>query len=148
MGRLTTWNGEKYILPQGRTSEGESYWRIIADKLAQYENNEPDVKEMRYGFTDMMMPIDNKRIERFARIWNDDCERIVNRWVNEPEWAMTFEESNGNCWWIKSQAEQATAFFFMEMISDAEYAGVTYLYDMLKAEVDRRKGVMNVETDN
>ena len=141
MDRLTTWNGEKYILPQGRTSEGESYWRIIADKLAQYENNEPDVREMRYGFTDMMMPIDNKRIERFVGIWNDDCERIVNRWVNEPEWAMTFEESNGNCWWIKSQAEQATAFFFMEMIPDAEYAGVTYLYDMLKAEVKRRKGV-------
>lgn len=38
MDRLTTWNGSKYILPQGRTSDGESYWRIIADRLAAYEN--------------------------------------------------------------------------------------------------------------
>lgn len=38
MERLTQWNGEKYILPQGRTSDGESYWRIIADRLAAYEN--------------------------------------------------------------------------------------------------------------
>ena len=38
MERLTTWNGVKWILPQGRNSEGESYWRIIADRLAMYEN--------------------------------------------------------------------------------------------------------------
>lgn len=38
MDRLTKWNGEKYILPQGRTSDGKSYWRLIAEKLAQYEN--------------------------------------------------------------------------------------------------------------
>lgn len=38
MDRLTRWNGEKYILPQGRTSDGKSYWRIIAEKLAEYEN--------------------------------------------------------------------------------------------------------------
>ena len=38
MDRLTKWNGEKYILPQGRTSDGKSYWRIIAEKLAEYEN--------------------------------------------------------------------------------------------------------------
>ena len=42
--RLTKWNGSKYILPQGRTKNGESYWRIIADRLAAYENTglEPD----------------------------------------------------------------------------------------------------------
>lgn len=38
MERLTKWNGEKYILPQGRTSDGKSYWRIIAERLAEYEN--------------------------------------------------------------------------------------------------------------
>lgn len=38
MDRLTKWNGEKYILPQGRTSDGKSYWRLIAEKLARYEN--------------------------------------------------------------------------------------------------------------
>ena len=38
MERLTTWNGKKYVLPQGRTSAGESYWRIIAERLAAYEN--------------------------------------------------------------------------------------------------------------
>lgn len=36
--RLTKWNGTKWILPQGRTSAGESYWRIIAETLAEYEN--------------------------------------------------------------------------------------------------------------
>ncbi len=38
MERLTKWNGQKYILPQGRTSDGQSYWRIIAERLAAYEN--------------------------------------------------------------------------------------------------------------
>ena len=38
--RLTKWNGNRWILPQGRTSDGESYWRIIADRLAEYENKE------------------------------------------------------------------------------------------------------------
>ena len=42
MERLTQWNGQKWILPQGRTSDGESYWRIIADKLAYYENAEAE----------------------------------------------------------------------------------------------------------
>ena len=36
--RLTEWNGKKWVLPQGRTHEGESYWRIIAERLAAYEN--------------------------------------------------------------------------------------------------------------
>ena len=38
MERLTKWNGNRYVLPQGRTSDGESYWRIVAEKLAAYEN--------------------------------------------------------------------------------------------------------------
>lgn len=38
MERLTRWNGEKWVLPQGRTSDGQSYWRIIAERLAAYEN--------------------------------------------------------------------------------------------------------------
>ena len=38
MDRLTKWNGKKWVLPQGRTSDGESYWRIIAERLAEYEN--------------------------------------------------------------------------------------------------------------
>ena len=38
MDRLTSWNGKKYVLPQGRTDKGESYWRIIAERLAAYEN--------------------------------------------------------------------------------------------------------------
>lgn len=43
MGRLTVWNGKKWILPQGKTSDGQSNWRIIADKLAIYENiGEPE----------------------------------------------------------------------------------------------------------
>lgn len=42
MERLTRWNGTKWVLPQGRTSTGESYWRIIAEKLAAYEDISPD----------------------------------------------------------------------------------------------------------
>ena len=38
MDRLTRRNGSKYLLPQGRTSDGESYWRLIAERLAAYEN--------------------------------------------------------------------------------------------------------------
>lgn len=38
MERLTKWNGSKWILPQGRTSTGRSYWREIADVLAKYED--------------------------------------------------------------------------------------------------------------
>ena len=36
--RLTRWNGKKWVLPQGRTAYGRSYWRIIAEKLAKYED--------------------------------------------------------------------------------------------------------------
>lgn len=46
MERLTKWNGSKYILPQGRTPDGQSWWRIIADRLAEYENNEERSKGM------------------------------------------------------------------------------------------------------
>ena len=38
MKRLTRWNGNRYLLPQGKNDEGESNWRIIADRLAGYEN--------------------------------------------------------------------------------------------------------------
>lgn len=43
MERLTVWNGTKWVLPQGRTHDGKSYWRLIAEKLSQYENlGEPE----------------------------------------------------------------------------------------------------------
>lgn len=44
MERLTRWNGLRYLLPQGRTSDGQSYWRLITDRLAAYEDTglEPD----------------------------------------------------------------------------------------------------------
>ena len=38
MERMTRWNGTKWVLPQGRTHDGESYWRLIAERLAAYEN--------------------------------------------------------------------------------------------------------------
>lgn len=50
MDRLTKWNGQKYILPQGRTADGQSYWRIIADRLAAYENTgltPEDIEQMK-----------------------------------------------------------------------------------------------------
>lgn len=46
MNRLTKWNGTKFILPQGRTSDGQSYWRIIAERLAAYENTGMDPEEI------------------------------------------------------------------------------------------------------
>ena len=44
--RLTNWNGKKWVLPQGRTSDGESYWRIIAERLAAYENTGLEPEEI------------------------------------------------------------------------------------------------------
>ena len=44
--RLTKWNGKKWVLPQGRTADGESYWRIIAERLAAYENTGLDPDEI------------------------------------------------------------------------------------------------------
>ena len=46
MERLTRWNGEKYILPQGRTSGGESNWRRIAERLGAYEDTGLDPEEI------------------------------------------------------------------------------------------------------
>lgn len=42
--RLTIWNGRRWILKQGKASDGGSYWRMTTDKLAAYENTglEPD----------------------------------------------------------------------------------------------------------
>lgn len=51
MDRLTKWNGVKWVLPQGRTADGESYWRLIAERLAAYENTglEPEEVEAMKG---------------------------------------------------------------------------------------------------
>lgn len=38
--RLTTWNGKKWVLPQGR------YWRTIAERLAAYENTGYEPEEI------------------------------------------------------------------------------------------------------
>lgn len=46
MERLTKWNGKKWTLPQGRTSAGESNWRLIAERLAAYENTGLDPEEI------------------------------------------------------------------------------------------------------
>lgn len=53
MERLTKWNGKKWLLPQGRTPDGESNWRIIAERLAAYENtglSPEEVENMRRAF--------------------------------------------------------------------------------------------------
>ena len=139
MDRLTTWNGSKYILPQGRTSDGESYWRIIADKLAQYENNEPVEKEMRFGFTDIMMPIETINVWKFANVYRDTCERIVEYWLTDPKWAEGFETQKDNHWFFQDLHGLARGFFFMGMLPEAKHAGQRFIYDTIKAEVDRRK---------
>lgn len=46
MERLTKWNGKKWVLPQGRMSDGQSYWRIIAERLAAYENTGLEPEEI------------------------------------------------------------------------------------------------------
>lgn len=46
MNRLTRWNGKKWVLPQGKTSDGESYFRIIAERLAAYENTGLEPEEI------------------------------------------------------------------------------------------------------
>ena len=53
MERLTKWNGKKWILPQGVNSDGTSNWRIIAERLAAYENTgltPEEVESMRRAF--------------------------------------------------------------------------------------------------
>ena len=45
--RLTTWNGKKYVLPQGAGA-----WRVIADRLAAYENTgltPEEIEELKEG---------------------------------------------------------------------------------------------------
>ena len=56
MDRLTKWNGKKWVLPQGRTSDGESYWRIIAERLAEYENT-------------MLTPAEIEKMKRRETSW-------------------------------------------------------------------------------
>jgi hypothetical protein len=141
MERLTTWNGSKYILPQGRTPDGESYWRIIADKLAEYENREPTESEIRYGFTDIMMPVETRNVERLARIYNNICEDAVHYWLTEPDWAERFESRNIDHWMIEDLRGKATAFYHMNMLTSAHQASARFIYDSIKAEVERRKGV-------
>lgn len=46
MERMTKWNGKKWVLPQGRTSDGESFWRLIAERLAAYENTGLEPEEI------------------------------------------------------------------------------------------------------
>ena len=56
MQRMTRWNGKKWVLPGGRTRDGESFWRLIAERLAAYENTglEPEeIEKLKEGHHDL-----------------------------------------------------------------------------------------------
>lgn len=79
--RLTRWNGNRWILPQGRTSDGESYWRIIADRLAEYENKEFGVESLPDN-TRYIGEMDGYEIYQVKTVWFNLFGFVAIRRVN------------------------------------------------------------------
>ena len=91
------------------------------------------------------METNNLNIIRFIRIWNQQCERMVEYWLTDKRWKEWFETCGTDLCIINSQSEQAAAFFFMGLLPDAYVTSKQYIYDFIKKEVERRKS--EKETD-
>ena len=98
------------------------------------------MKEMEYGFSGIMMKVDNEKIERFVRIWNRDCESKIKKMLEDPDWYRTISEDGRN-WWIEDQARQATGFYFMELLPEPELTTSDFIKDFMLKEYERRKAV-------
>ena len=68
--RLTTWNGAKWILPQGPGS-----WRQIAERLAAYENTELEPDEIEALKRPTVEMLSNTELERAFRIRDHEYMR-------------------------------------------------------------------------
>ena len=73
--RLTYWNGEKYILPQGRTSDGQSNWRRIAERLGQYEDTGLEPEEI--GSLDGLKRLAAKHGYRLTKMPDYTCSCVA-----------------------------------------------------------------------
>ena len=139
--RLTTWNGKKWVLPQGRTANGESYWRLIADRLAAYENTGLEPEEI----TPEPMAATDEEIDRF----------LVNAYTDGVQWSkvMTAAElfnmmDMADCsdidivvWKINSYTEALSECSFIPMCWD--------MADPLKMEIRwNGGGIIGYGTDH
>ncbi len=101
-------------------------------------------KEMKYGYSGITVQAETEGIAMLVSIFNDECERIVNYWLTDEDWAHGFEHHKEEHWMIADQQGLARAMYFMDMLDDVEQSRAVYIYNFCKAEVERRKH----ESDN
>lgn len=84
MDRLSKWNGEKYVLPQGR-------WREIADRLGAYEETGLEPEEI-MGLTKGKEPV-KKRTSEINNILKSEIIRTLNifRDMSDKRFSEIFE---------------------------------------------------------
>lgn len=84
MDRLSKWNGEKYVLPQGR-------WREIADRLGAYEETGLEPEEI-MALTKGKEPV-KKRTSEINNILKSEIIRTLNifRDMSDKRFSEIFE---------------------------------------------------------
>ena len=100
-------------------------------------------KEIRYGFSGITVRVETESIERLVRIFNAECERIVQYWLTDEDWAQTFERNKDDCWMFQDLHGLARAMYFMDLIENVDWEGADYIYDFCRAEVERRRDESN-----
>lgn len=101
------------------------------------------MRELKYGFTDISVPLESKGEASLLWAFNADCERIVKYWLTDEEWARRFESQKDSYWMFQDVAGLARALFFMDKLDDVGQSRADFIYGFCKAEVERRKHESN-----
>lgn len=83
---------------------------------------------------------DRADVEALVRIIENEIERVIKDWLEDNNWEQEFLENTYCVWRIKEIAEHITCLFWMD-VTDDELISAKALYDRIKAEVEKRKGV-------
>ena len=81
--------------------------------------------------------VQNKRERALVSIVNDEFDRMVGYWTEDPEWEKSFTTDNINHWMIRNLDGIFSAMFFMDMIKEPVTS--VEIYEKLKKEVDEMR---------
>ena len=97
------------------------------------------MREIPYGFSGYTVKTENEREQVLVGVFNTECERIVKYWLTDADWAERFETFEENYWMFQDLHGLARAMYFMDFFVDVNMNTAHYIYNFIKAEVERRK---------
>lgn len=101
------------------------------------------MKDVKYGFSGMSVPVESEGEESLLWIFNKECERIVKYWLADEDWAKGFEHHKADYWMFQELQGLGRAIFFMDKLENVDQSRAEYIYDFCKAEVERRRNEGN-----